>query len=409
VSAPKAASAVGILVSTGVGLALGISVLGMATFGVFIVPLSKAFHWGRGDISLANTIMCYAVAALSPFSGHLIDRYGVRRTLLPSILLFGLSMIGLSLLNSSLVTYYLAYLGVAVTGVGTAPPSYSRVVVLWFRERRGLALGAALAGVGVGTALMPNLLQTVISRLGWRQAFLCDAALVLGLSWPMAFLFIREPGVIDGASGAASGQEGFTLRQALGRRAFWQMLLAFVLLGTFTAGVVSHLVPLLRDRGVAPETAASALSLLGVALIIGRVCTGYVLDKVFAPLVAAVCVGVAAVGLGLLRAGDGGGSALLAVSLMGFAIGAELDFMSYLIAAYLGVKSYGRIYGVFYGVFILGSGMGPVLMGYSQQRASNYTPALSLLLGGLVLAIPAFLTLGKYPGSQLSNARMLSP
>jgi MFS family permease len=73
-----------------------------------IVPLSEAFHSGQGEISFSYTIMCYAVAVLSPFSGHLIDRYGVRRTLLPSIALFGLglSMIGLAFLNSNLLVYY---------------------------------------------------------------------------------------------------------------------------------------------------------------------------------------------------------------------------------------------------------------------------------------------------------------
>ena len=265
----KPASALAIVAATGIGLALGISVLGMATFGVFIVPLSNAFQWGRGDISLSYTIMCYAVAILSPLAGYLIDRYGVRRTLLPSIGLFGLSLIGLSFLNASLWVYYGAYFAVAVTGVGTAPPSYSRVVVLWFQKRRGLALGASLAGVGIGTALMPILLQTVINRFGWRQAFLCDAVLVLGISWPLAWLFVREPTVHGSGAATDSHLNGFTLRQALKRRAFWQMLLAFALLGTFTAGLVSHLVPLLRDRGVAPDTAAGALSLLGVALIAG--------------------------------------------------------------------------------------------------------------------------------------------
>lgn len=397
-------AAVRIIASAGIGMALGISVLGMATFGVFIVPLSQEFHWGRGDISLSYTIMCYTVAVASPFAGHLLDRWGVRRVLLPSIFLFGLSLISLRFLDGRLDTYYAAYFAIALTGTGTAPPSYSRVVVAWFTGRRGLALGAALAGVGIGTSVMPLVLQALIGRFGWRVAFLCDAALVLGVSFPVVWVFLHERARLEGAILAAPRTTGSNLAQVLHMRTFWQMLVAFALLGAFTAGVVSHLVPLLRDRGIAPGTAASALSFLGVALIVGRVCAGYFLDRVFAPLVIAVCMGAAAVGLTVLWMGWGGAVALAAVPLMGFAIGAEFDFMSYLIAAYFGLRSYGQIYGIFYGVFILGSGMGPLLMGYSQQRSGSYSGALAVLLGGVVLAIPIFLTLGKYRrnGGQLS-------
>ncbi len=383
--------------ATGVGLALGISVLGMATFGVFIVPLANDFGWGRGEISLSYTIMCYTAAFFSPFAGHLIDRYGVRRTLLPSIGLFGLSLIALSFLNSNISAYYASYFALALAGVGTAPPSYSRVVVLWFRERRGLALGAALAGVGIGTAVMPVLLQGVVNRFGWRAAFLCDAALVLLVSWPLAWLFVHEPALRDAGAATQAPLMGLTLREAFKHRSFWQMLPAFSLLGAFTAGIVAHLVPLLLDRGVSPDEAASALSLLGVTLIIGRLCTGYLLDKVFAPIVVCACIGAAALGLLMLRANIEGAGALLAVALIGFVIGAELDFMSYLIAAYFGLRAYGRIYGTFYGVFILGSGLGPLIMGYSHQQRGGYAPAIAILLTGVLIALPLFMTLGPYP------------
>lgn len=384
-------------------MSLSLSVLGMTNFGVFIVPLTSAFGWGRGDMSLAYTIMCYTVAALSPVMGVLTDRFGARAVLLPSIALLSLALGHLSMMNGSIQELYRAYAVLAIAGVGTMPLAYARIVVSWFRSRRGLALGIALAGVGIGTTLMPPLLQFLIGRYGWRAAYQGDALLVLLVSLPLAWTFLREEvqgGHHSGAAGSGSGRQGLWALPALRSRVFWQMFAGFALLGVFTAGIVSHLVPLLRDRGASPQFAANALSILGLTLVAGRVGVGHLLDRMFAPRVVSTCLAGAALGVGMLWAGANAGGALIAVILMGFAIGAELDFMSYLVARYHGLRAYGRIYGVLFAAFIFTSGMGPLLMGYGQQHSGSYDGSLAIVLAAIVLAVPLFATLGPYPGRE---------
>src|SRR5687768_9533942 len=115
-----------VLAAATIGMMLGYSNIGVLSFGLFIVPLSGEFGWGRGDVSLAYTAMTYTMVLLAPAAGMLVDRVGVRRVLLPSIVAFALAIAGLSLVTASLLHLYVAYVLVAVLGAGTAPTTYTR-------------------------------------------------------------------------------------------------------------------------------------------------------------------------------------------------------------------------------------------------------------------------------------------
>lgn len=182
-----------VLVACALGLAFGYSAIGLVSFGVFVGPLSEEFGWGRGDMSLGLTLMSIVIVILSPVAGGLIDRFGVRRVLLPSIAGFGLALTLLSQLNGSLYQYYGLYILLAVAGVCTTPASYSRVIVAWFDRHRGLALGGTLAGIGAGTALIPLLVANINTSLGWRYSFISIAAIVLLVSLPVVWMWIAEP------------------------------------------------------------------------------------------------------------------------------------------------------------------------------------------------------------------------
>ena len=389
------------LASATIGLTLGFSSVGFASFGVFIIPLSETFGWGRGDISLAFTIMSYAAAAAVPFLGVIVDRFGVRRVLLPAMVAFGLVIGSLSFLSGNITQLYFAYLLVAIVGVGTSAPVYSRAIVRWFDKSRGLALGIGLSGIGLGAAIVPPIVQAAINYYGWQGGYLALALLILAVTFPVCWLWLREPEDVADDDEAVKGKiapvTGHTLSQAVRLRTFWQMLISFTLLGIFTAGVMAHLVPLMRDRGASVESAALAASLLGIALLIGRVFTGFLLDRFFAPLVVAICLAAAAVGVAILAAGMQGIAVYVAIALMGFGIGAEIDFMAYLVSRYHGLLAYTRIYGIFYSLFLIGSGLGPLLMGYGQQTTGSYDLALLVLCIITSAAIIPLALLGRYP------------
>jgi MFS family permease len=385
-----------IVLASALGLAFGYSSIGIISFGVFVLPLSEEFGWGRGDMSLALTLMSVAIVFLSPVAGTLLDRYGVRRVLIPSIFFFGIAIAGLSLMTGSLLHYYAMYLLLALAGVCTTPASYSRVIVAWFDARRGLALGIVLAGIGVGTAIIPPYIELLTSNFGWRVAFLGVSALILLISLPAVWAWISEP-VKELPAGTARVEEGFSFRESIATRQFQFIAISFLLLGIMSGGILAHLVPLLTDRGVTPAVAASVASLLGVTLIVARLFIGYLLDRFFAPGVVAVFLMCPVIGLVILMSGAGGTPAIFAVVMVGLGIGAEMDFMSYLVSRYFGLRAFGRLYGLIYASITVGVSIGPIVMGYSEQLGGTYDFGLKVLLFASAVAIIPLMFLGKYP------------
>lgn len=394
-----------ILLASALGLAFGYSSIGVISFSVFVGPLSQEFGWGRGDMSLAFTLMSITIVLLAPFAGMLLDRYGVRRILIPAILCFGIVIASLSLLTGSIVHFYCMYLLMALSGVCTTPTSYSRVVVAWFDRNRGLALGIVLAGIGAGTALIPPFAQLLTSQFGWRSAYLGLGLLVCLVSLPAVVAWLREPVGLT-SHHSRSVEEGFSFQDSIRRPQFLLLVISFVLLGIMTGGMLGHLVPILVDRGVAPSVAATVASFLGVSLIGARLLTGYLMDRFFAPIVAVIFLTGPVMGVVIFMSSLDGVYPVLAVILVGLGIGAEMDFMSYLVSRYFGLRAFSRLYGLLYSCLTIGISIGPVVMGYSHQYGGTYDAGLKALLVVSVLAIIPFFMLGKYPALPSSTHQL---
>ena len=159
-------------VATGfVGMGLSYAMFTIFAFGVFVKPLEEEFGWTRGELSLAITMTNFAVVIASPCLGFIIDRFGVRRVLIPSVIMMGLTVASMALLSADLWHFYALYFLIPFLGAGTLPQSYSRVLIAWFSRRRGIALGISLAGFGVGAMLVPIVAQLMIENYGWRMAY----------------------------------------------------------------------------------------------------------------------------------------------------------------------------------------------------------------------------------------------
>ena len=246
------------------------------TFSIFLKPLSAEFGWSRESISAAFGFAAITVAICSPPLGSLLDRYGPRRLILPCMAVFGVAFASLGLLTPRLFHLYATFVLLGIVGNGTTQMGYSRAVSTWFDRRRGLALALVMAGVGTGAMLLPPLAQTLIHSYGWRAAYGLLGALVLLFGLPLTALFVRERPRAPGS--AALELEGLTVAQGIRSRSFW-ILIATLFLGSMSVnGAITHLSPLLTDRGVSAATAALAASALGLASFCGRLLTGFLLD-----------------------------------------------------------------------------------------------------------------------------------
>ncbi len=224
----------------------------------------------------------------TPLVGQLIDKWGVQRVTLIAVTLFAASVAAISLTGASVAVFVALYAVAGLVSSGHAPLPYSKAITAWFDSRRGMALGIAMAGVGIGTALMPQVAGLLVKALGWREAYIGLGLLTWIIAFPAVLLFVREPppGKISGKSSPLA-VPGDDVGVALRTKDFWMMALAVLLVVTAVNGVIAHLVALLTDRGMPSAIATRMLIGVGLSTILGRLISGYLLDRVFAPHLAA--------------------------------------------------------------------------------------------------------------------------
>lgn len=382
-----------IVAVSAIGVSASAGTVVVYAFAVFLKPLTQEFHWTRSQVSLAVSLLNLMVCLGSPVAGRIVDRVGGRRMILPSIALLGATLVSLSFLTGHLWNLYLLYSLAGLVGLGSTSLTYSRVVAGWFDDRRGLALGLTASGIGIGSFVVPPLAQAVISASGWRQGYFVLGVIMFLVPLPLQALFLHD------APRAARPEPHDHPQSSAGAfrtRVFWQMLIQFFLVSACVNGAVSHLAALLTDRGTPPQAAALAISVFGVSGFAGRIFTGYLVDRFFAPYVMVVMFGGAAIALLLLAGGATGPLATLAAVLMGFGVGAEADVMPYLVSRYFGLRALGELFGYLFSAYTLGVAVGPLLMGAGFDSTGSYTRPLTILAIALLAATAATLTLPGY-------------
>jgi MFS family permease len=388
------ASACGLLVGTG-------SIM-IFSFGVFIKPVTEDLGISRGHLSTALGSATWLTALACPVVGWLIDRWGTRRIMIPGVLAFALAVAGFGLMQAE--PAYLVFLIFGLVGfVGgiQTPVPYAAVVSRWFDRDRGIALGVATAGVGVGVALIPQLAAFLIDRLGWRAAYFGLAISVVVLAWLPVLIFVREPSAKEAAANdveatASPGAVGIETAAALRTWRFWALAIAFFLGVLAINGTIVHVVALLTDRGVPLQVATGALTAAGIAIIVGRIICGWCLDRYRGPYVAIFFFVVPMLGIALLESGWGNPVPLLGAALCGAGIGAEIDLMAFFVGRYFGLKAYGKIYGLMFMLFNVGTGLGPALSGRAFDIFHSYFQIFMAYEAALVVTCLLFVPLGEY-------------
>ncbi len=394
-----------VVLACAVGLFWGVPVT-VFSFPVFLKPLMQEFHAGRAAVSLGFTLHLVVGAISNPLAGWLIGRYGARKVILPAAAVFGTLLLSTTAFSFSLLRLYIFYavLGFVIPGLGPLP--YGCVVSHWFDRRRGLALGLMMVGIGSGAMIMPSFAQQLVARFGWRVAYVILGAGVLLISIPVAAAFIKEKpqdlGLLpDGAlprsapTEQEAGAQGFSAHKAWRTATFWVMVCAFFLVSGSVQGCLVHTAAMFRDRGITAQTAALGSSLVGAAVLLGRVFTGYLLDRLFAPRVAVAFFGAAALGIGLLWLGTAP-VAFAGGFLVGLGLGAEVDIIAYLTSRYFGLRAFGEIYSWAFAAFALAGALGPLLMGASFDRTGSYRAALITFLVATLVATVLMTSLGPY-------------
>jgi MFS family permease len=389
-------------VLTAAFLGVGVSLVSLSYYsaGIWIRPWQADFGWSRGEIGGAQTISTLVLILTAPLAGQIIDRFGLRKVATLSLGLYSLGLLAISQMNGDIWVFYTIVATYTLLGVASTPLAFTRAVNSWFTQHRGLALGICLTSTGVAGVLLPQFLTPYVADHGWRDGYMILFFIVIA-ALPMIWLWTPDQGPSEADQGATPPHEqgSVSVQVAIRSRSFWSIAIMFVLVAVAVCGLIPSYIPLLQDAGMSPAEAGGYGAVIGASVMTGRLVTGFLIDRIFAPYITAVVFSFVA--CGCLALGLGGTEyALFGGVALGLAMGAEVDLIGYFTARYFGLKHYGILFGFQYSAFSLGCGISPLLAGRIWDHTGNYDLALIGAAVLLVIAVLVSLSLPKFPDHQ---------
>lgn len=400
-----------VLLAASVGIALGSTVLPFNMLGAVIIPLENAYGWTRGSIELGYLLFTFVSAAMYLPVGSLVDKYGGRRVALVGLPLFAAGFAAISLSAGSIALFHVGWVLLGLLGAAIAPVTFTRILNDWFSIHRGAALGIALVLGGLATAGQQLLSTWLAETFGWQSVFIIGALLPVLISLPVAWAFLHPASAArTAASPVELGEKtGRTLAEVLRHHSFWVIATAIMAATFGIGGIVLNLKPLLAGKGFSPADAANVAVALSLSVTVSRLVTGFLLDRIWAPLVAMPMFLLPILScIWLSQEHIDGTMAIMAAVLIGVGAGAEADLIAFLAVRYFGLAHYGRIYGLLFGMFIAVSGLAPFAFGLIHDLHGSYGEALtvSAVLFGIAGFLP--LLLGRYPRFETASPNTTS-
>ncbi len=389
------------------GLGINANASMLYAFGTLVIPLQTAFGWERSALQASISFLFAGAVVGSQLVGWLNLRYGVRRVTYVSLVSLALAFAAMTRMGSSIGWLYLGFAMLPIASLGTMHVTWTYLVNLWFERNRGLSLAIVLSGTGLTAALLPSGVAWVIGRWGWQAAFLLLAALPIVLVLPLALRWMIVPAhaapMPDGKRAARSdtrpAASGVSFRTGIRSPKFWCLNIGLSLVVAAVVTMVSNTVPLLRDKGLTAAAASAVFGSFGLSLIGGRVLVGYLVDRLWAPAVAAAALSLPALGCLLLATtgSEATTTLVIATMLVGIGAGAEFDIAAYMVSRYFGMRDYGRLFGVHLGLITLASALAPLLTGAIYRATGSYIAMLALCGSAFLVGAALLLPLGRYP------------
>jgi len=368
-----------------------------STFGIFFVPLLAEFGWLRATISGAQSLSFLLHGLMSIIVGGLSDRFGPRLVMATCGFLLGLGYLLLSQVNA-IWQLYLFYVVIGI-GISAVDVVLLSTIARWFVKKRGMMSGLVKVGTGAGMLVMPLLAGGLIATYGWRSSYIIIGTVALVFVVSVAQLLRRAPGAMrqlpDGEeandSSLDSVGEGLSLREAMHTRQSWTICVVYLTILFCANTIVMHIAPHAEDLGISAIGAASILSIIGGASIVGRFMMGSAGDRVGNKLAMTICFVILLVSLLWLQLANEFWGLYLFAAIYGFAHGGFFALISPTVAGLFGMGSHGVILGIVIFSGTIGGAIGAVLAGHIFDITHSYEIIFLVLatlsLIGLVLTV----------------------
>ena len=311
-------------------LAFAVGMLNSSS-SMFVKPVCETLGFSRAQFTFYRSIVVLVSSLTMPLFGKIIQRVGVKKVLATGALMLGFVAVGYSLSTNLWQFYLFAF----VNGLFYNCIYFLSIGVLissLFKGKKGLAMGLAYSGSGLGGAVLIPLTGYMIELAGWRWAYRFMGISIIVILLPIIIIFIKNVPADMGLEPLAPDKSeqryspivdvSYSFREAIRSLKFWLLVTAFFFLNFFATGINAHNAPFLSDLGYVTTFVASVISLYMISLTIGKIVLGSVYDR-FGAMV---------------------GNLVISVFCLGFPIFAYLSFipaMSWIYAVFLGMASAG--------------------------------------------------------------------
>ena len=382
--------------------------LTLGSLSAYTEPLENRFGWSRAQVSMGFSVTVGTIGLFAPIIGRLIDVVGPRRLMIVGAPVCAAAFVLLAFMTQLWQWY--VYLGVSSLALGlVAYMPAQALAVRWFDRRRALALSIIGASVWMGQLIMLPLVQIIITRLGWGDAFLYSGMLIVG-AYVIAFIFVRDhprAGESDAPAqplAAATSAEpvvlsGLTIGQALRTPLFWMLVLGLMLLYFVVFGWLSQGVPYYRSVGFSDTWSAQIVSLTAGGAVVWLLTAGTQIERFRRPeRVASVCALFVCGSLIVLYLTGGsipGVSVAVVLYVIGFAAAPPLEAL--MLSRAFGLKNFATIMGTAFMFQTIAIIFSPIIAGGIYDRNGNYDLALILYAICVAASCVVFLIASRLP------------
>ncbi len=352
----------------------------IGSFGVFFKRLLFEFDWSRAMISGAASVNLLLMGFLSIITGGLTDRFGPRMVMVVCGLFFGLGCLLMSQINT-IWQLYLFYGVIVGIGVSASDVPLLSTTARWFTKRRGTMSGIVKAGTGTGMLIMPIVASKLISTYDWRTAYIAIGIIGLVIIVTAAQFLKRDPAQMgqlpDGEEkpnvvSLNSADGGFSLREATHLRQFWMICAIYFLILFCVQTILVHITPHAEDLGISVTNAASIISIIGGASIVGRLVMGSTSDRIGTKPSLIICFLILLATLFWLQLANELWMLYLFAVIYGVAHGGFFALISPTVAELFGTGSHGVLLGIAFFSGTIGGAIGPLLAGHIFDITSSY-------------------------------------
>ena len=377
-------------------LNLGMAYGAQYSFGVLFPAMIEEFRWNRQSLAGAFSVYAFLYSFLGIILGRWVDRFGPRIVLTAGSICLGM---GIGLISQVRAPYhlYLVYGLLASWGMSATYMTANPTIVKWFVEKRGMALGMAQSGLGIGIVLVPPLTGMLIEALGWRNACMILGVSVFAVLFTTSRFLIGYPEKVgllpDGHKVDGPGRPGkeslgkilnevsWSVAEAIHTRSFWVLTVIFFCTWLMVFLPLVHLVIFTLDIGLSRSAAFAALSLLGGSSTIGRLSMGTISDRMGRKRTLGLNLTVQVFTWIWILYTDNAWMLMVFAGFFGFSYGGVSAVFPAIVADYFGRLKAASVIGAIFTIAGVAAAFGPIMGGIIYDQTKSYQ--LAFILGAM--------------------------